>query len=190
MNKKLKMLFGFLSVFLLTAEILIGIHDTEATFFRELFQGCLSEHRRIEFRAINNRTDAVEQKFLRSLDEDFLSANNEQRSGWDHYFGIHPRDRNGGSAEAVSFVTCIWADVDWKNFPGGRDEAIQQIRNFVVPPSVVTDSGHGYHVYWFLKEPEPLEDPQCFGRSSGGSSRPSVLIPLMTCQGSSEFQVP
>lgn len=162
-RRPIRKLVGFLSVSLLATGVLMGIQDREATFFHTLFGGCLSEHRRIEFRAINHQTEKVEQRFFASP-ESFLVAAMKQRPDWDHYFGIHPRDRENGSADAISFVTCLWADVDWKNFPGGKDDAIRQIQEFPISPTVVTDSGHGFHVYWLLKEPEPLEDPEYFRR--------------------------
>ena len=165
-----RILVVFLSLCMVATEALMGIQGTEKTFFEQLFQGCLGNQSRIEFRAINHRTETVEQQFLKSP-EQLLYAAGKQRSGWDHYFGIHPRDGADGSARGVSFVTCVWADVDWKNFPGGKDDAIRQIQEFPIPPTVVTDSGHGFHVYWFLKEPEALDDPEYFKRTVKGVQR-------------------
>ncbi len=136
--------------------------ERAATFFENLFPDW-RDNWKIELRLINHRNQKVIQKFFASLEE-FLGAAEEQNRSFGHYFGIHPRDGEDGSAEAVSFVTCIWADLDWNNFSGGRDEAIQRIKEFPIPPTVVTESGHGFHVYWFLKEPEPLEDPGYFRR--------------------------
>ncbi|MCH9031215.1 MAG: AAA family ATPase [candidate division Zixibacteria bacterium] len=81
----------------------------------------------------------------------------------DIYFGVCPRSERQGSKDAIRQVSCLWADVDAKDFNGGKDEALRRIHEFHINPAVIVDSGNGYHVYWRLKEPESIgsvEDQQ------------------------------
>ena len=131
-------------------------------FFHRLFGASLEENEQfIELRCINRHDDQTRQEFFPSI-EVFLEAIKNQAPRFDYYFGIHPRASKNGTAEAVKYVTCIWADLDWNNFKGGQNEAIARVRKFPIPPTAVVSTGHGIHVYWLMKEPEELEDPADF----------------------------
>jgi P4 family phage/plasmid primase-like protien len=74
------------------------------------------------------------------------------------YFGVHPshkpkgsRDR-AGSAD-IAAVNCLFADLDAKGFDGGKQSAWEHLETLEPAPSVVVDSGGGYHAYWLLAEP-------------------------------------
>lgn len=80
--------------------------------------------------------------------------------GHDTYFGVCPRNRKRGNKAAVSYVPCLWADID----AAGRDyenksDALAAIRSFQFPPSMIIDSGGGYHVYWLFRETWAIEEP-------------------------------
>ena len=70
------------------------------------------------------------------------------------FFGVNPRPKNRAKRQDdIKDVICLWADVDGKDFDGGKEEARQRVEHFPVAPSIVVDSGHGYHAYWVLREP-------------------------------------
>ena len=71
------------------------------------------------------------------------------------YFGVNPRPLSKGKKqEDIRDLVCLWADVDGKDFVGGgKDAALKSISDFPLPPSILVDSGHGYHCYWLLEEP-------------------------------------
>jgi hypothetical protein len=70
------------------------------------------------------------------------------------YFGVNPRPLDKGKKqEDIRDIVCLWADVDGKDFPDGKDAALKCIGEFPLPPSIIVDSGHGYHCYWLLEEP-------------------------------------
>ena len=70
--------------------------------------------------------------------------------GWDAYYGVLPRKEMSGDATAVvPFTRTLWADLDAKVHMTKR-QALMALVNFDIPPSVVVDSGHGYHAYWRL----------------------------------------
>jgi len=86
----------------------------------------------------------------------------------DHYFGVAPRIRESGKEKDVERIHCLWLDVDAKVFEGSKEFALNRINGWwqtprfteIAPldPSIIIDSGHGYHTYWLLSEPiEPGE---------------------------------
>lgn len=80
--------------------------------------------------------------------------------GIDAYFGVLPRTRREGTADAcVTETSVLWADVDAKkasaDLPIGKAIALATINAFPVPPSFLVDSGGGYHAYWRLDRPVP-----------------------------------
>jgi len=72
----------------------------------------------------------------------------------DVFFGVAPRVRRDGHADAVKITGALWLDVDAKAFHGGKAEALGTLRHFGdLTPSIIVDSGNGYHAYWLLVEP-------------------------------------
>src|SRR5262249_9652002 len=55
--------------------------------------------------------------------------------------------------EEVGGLGCIVCDLDIKNIEQPRDEIIRCLKNLVLPPSEIRDSGFGLHAIWKLKEP-------------------------------------
>jgi len=82
--------------------------------------------------------------------------------GYDCYFGVCLRKAQKGDKSSVASISALWADVDAKNFSGGKPEVLAQLKKLppYLFPSVIVDTGHGYHLYWLLRETEPIESPQ------------------------------
>ena len=76
------------------------------------------------------------------------------------FFGVCPRKEKRGNKEAVNYVWNLWADLDGKDFVNGKPEALKRIKSFLIQPSIVVDSGNGYHVYWRLKEEVDVSTPE------------------------------
>lgn len=51
----------------------------------------------------------------------------------------------------------VWADVDFKDYPGGEAEARARLSAFALPPTADVMTGHGLHAFWVMKEPEPAD---------------------------------
>lgn len=68
------------------------------------------------------------------------------------YFGVNPRlSRYRKKSEDIKDVICLWVDLDGKDFFGEKEEALRRANDFPLPPSIIVDSGHGYHCYWVLE---------------------------------------
>lgn len=80
------------------------------------------------------------------------------------YYGVLPRtQRRGTNADCVTTTTVLWADVDGKHYSptdalAGKPQALGAIHGLDVPPSILVDSGRGYHAYWLLRSPVAVEE--------------------------------
>ena len=80
---------------------------------------------------------------------------NEQ--GYGIYFAPCLRTEKKGKAQSASFVPALWVDIDCDNDPTQRETALDKLKSFDLQPSVIVDSGGGWHGYWLLKKPFVLE---------------------------------
>ena len=134
---------------------------TTIDFFEALFKDSINPHDGyIELRIFNGGQNSPECYFAKSVKE----AAAKPFKG-DVYFGVAPRSQKSGKKESVQIVTCLWADVDCgsdghkkQNYFSSKDEAIAFIREFEPAPSIIVDSGGGYHLYWLLIEPVSVSD--------------------------------
>ena len=74
----------------------------------------------------------------------------QSSQGFDAYYGVLPRlDRHGDGSVIADSTDVLWADLDAKML-GSKQQALMKLVQADIPPSVVIDSGHGYHAYWKL----------------------------------------
>lgn len=76
----------------------------------------------------------------------------------DIYFGVHPTDKRKDSKsraliQDIQAINCLYSDFDLKDYQEDKGLIAAHIRELNPPPSVIIDSGGGYHCYWLLKEP-------------------------------------
>ncbi len=85
----------------------------------------------------------------------------------DSYFSVHPcasippTNSKGETTPAVirtqgkfvAGINCAFAEFDAKDFNDSKDEALAYIRALMFAPSIIVDSGGGYHCYWLLDQP-------------------------------------
>ena len=74
------------------------------------------------------------------------------------FYGLLPRERREGGKDSVEWLLALWADLDAKDFPNGKEDAWEALRRFDFTPSVIVDSGHGLQALWFLKEPVVVQE--------------------------------
>lgn len=87
-----------------------------------------------------------------------------EQEGYNVYFGTSPRARQEGNKQAVEKVWCLWVDLDAKMLPGGKPETLKRLKEFPLVPTAITDSGHGHHGFWRLKELEAVSDSKNVAR--------------------------
>ncbi len=99
-----------------------------------------------ELRFING---SVEQEWVSSVEEAVQAST--QRDRGNTFFGVLPRTRREGTADATVDPKVLWADLDPKG--RSRRETFRPLLTVEPRPSIIVDSGQGYHAYWLLKEP-------------------------------------
>jgi KaiC/GvpD/RAD55 family RecA-like ATPase len=115
----------------------------------------------VEIRAIHPTIkNQVHRDFYKSVDELIAQKNNLEKFNQDHniYFGVCPRQIREGGKGAVKCVWTLWADLDFKEYKGGRKEAEDKINSFPFPPTIVVETGNGLHCYWRFREPVEIKD--------------------------------
>lgn len=120
---------------------------TAGDFFKAIYKRCTKGQ--VEFRS------------LPSLRRRFVSLSNLQTlspfSKTDnHFFGVGTRDGSGGGKNNLVENPALWVDIDFKKT--AREEFERKLADFPLKPSIIVETGGGYHVYWLLKEPCPKED--------------------------------
>ena len=76
----------------------------------------------------------------------------------DVYIGVLPRnDKNSGKEANISCLTCLYADIDYgteghkrRSIFNTKEEAVAFIESRPFPPSIIIDTGGGFHLYWLL----------------------------------------
>lgn len=110
---------------------------------------------------VDGKREAKYQRFFKTIEEVIaaIPATPEAQEGCGIFVGICPRSESGnGTKTSIKQVFCLWADLDGKDFKGGKEEARRRLRESPLPPTLIVDSGNGFHAYWLFKEPEPIQN--------------------------------
>jgi len=116
----------------------------------------------VELRMLRKGSGPI-QLFCSSVEKiqwDLIERKNSE--GYGCYFGVCLRKTQRGDKSSVASISTLWADLDGKNFGGGKPEALARLQKLppYLYPSIIVDSGHGYHLYWLLREAEIVEAPE------------------------------
>jgi hypothetical protein len=102
---------------------------------------------------------------LDEIDEGLPRLKPFQEKGFGVYFRIgimHQKPEKRGGEEYTKELTALWAETDAKDFEGNKGRALEQIKS--ASPSIIVDSGGGYHGYWLLDKPYQLTSQQARDR--------------------------
>jgi hypothetical protein len=83
------------------------------------------------------------------------------KKGANVYFGVCPRRDRKGDATHTIHAPALWVDLDGKKYDAadhqhGKALALERLRRALpaeLQPSILVDSGNGFHCYWHLVEP-------------------------------------
>ena len=87
-------------------------------------------------------------------------ANQLNREGYGIYFAPCLRNEQIGKTEHAAIATALWIDIDCDDDALQRDKALAKLEAFEPAPSIIVDSGGGWHGYWLFDEPYLLEDDE------------------------------
>lgn len=133
----------------------------EVLFAKALEKGCGE----IEIRGIIPGSKPL-CSFHSSIEKALQKALELSEQGYNAYMGVNPRMGGGGKKVNVHYLTAFFVDLDVgtaghkkdSNFPS-KEDAWKAIKQFPLQPSLIVDSGGGFHLYWILEEPVAVE--QC-----------------------------
>jgi hypothetical protein len=77
--------------------------------------------------------------------------------GFGLYFAPCLRKEKKGSATSAILLPALWVDIDCDGDPQKREKGMAKLCGFDPAPSIIVDSGGGWHAYWLLDEPFMLE---------------------------------
>lgn len=88
------------------------------------------------------------------LADDMPHLQQQNDQGYNIYVSENPRpvDKKKKKEDIVD-IGALWLDVDSKDYGGSKEDALTAIEGFPLAPSILVDSGNGYHVYWVLETP-------------------------------------
>ncbi|RKX52161.1 MAG: hypothetical protein DRP25_02895 [Thermotoga sp.] len=82
------------------------------------------------------------------------TVNHYTKQRWNSYYGVASRKRQGGGTKTdLDYVNAVWIDVDTDKEGLSKEVVVEKLLNWILPPSIIVDSGHGVHCYWLLREP-------------------------------------
>jgi len=102
----------------------------------------------LEIRRKKNATKGTVQTFHPKVSDVQVDRYDLDEHVW---FGVALRKLGlGGRREDLTWVNCVWADIDTYKSTESQEQVLQRLARFEVPPTAVVDSGGGLHVYWRL----------------------------------------
>jgi hypothetical protein len=112
----------------------------------------------LELRCIHPETGEVKVFWTQPGNQKQRESMLEQADKLNHerfgvYFAPCLRREKKGSAASAALVPALWVDVDCDGDPNKRDKGLAKLREFEPAPSIIVDSGGGWHGYWLLDDP-------------------------------------
>ena len=96
---------------------------------------------------------SANQGFFDPTDHDGMAAFCHGRNE-NHFFGVATRrDDSSGALSNCHHLPALFVDIDAKTT---KANALDRLKECSSPPSIIIDSGGGWHAYWLLKEPLEL----------------------------------
>jgi hypothetical protein len=143
-----------------------------AAFLNALFansNGSLLELRLITDQEDERRRKHADRVFVNRVDAllAHLPPSGYRQFGHGVFVGVCPRAQTKGNKVSVKAAGWLWADLDEKDFPGGKAEALRRLEAFPLRYTMLTDTGHGYHAFWRLTAAVPTRtegEQQAFER--------------------------
>ncbi len=138
-------------------ETIGSTNDLHARIFLGLLFCNYESNGLIEFRCLgqDKKPESLFSSYKKILSDGIIPRLIDMnKEGYNIYVGLNPRpDPDHKKQKDIKDLNCLWLDIDWKDFSGGREEARDRIMDFPLPPNIILDSGNGFHVYWILEKP-------------------------------------
>lgn len=131
-------------------------------FFEDFYSYAPAGSGEIELRMISH-VDAPPKRFFRNLASTAAQTAYDlssplKKSGV--YFGVALRKPGSteGKKKDVACVTALWCDIDVKKDGNDMGRVLASLKMLELRPSIIINSGNGYHCYWLLREPKLINN--------------------------------
>lgn len=116
----------------------------------------------LELRCIHPETGEVRTLWTqinkpKQLDSVLKQADKLNAEGFGVFFAPCLRKEKKGSVASAMMLPTMWIDIDCDDDPQKREKGMAKLCDFEPAPSIIVDSGGGWHAYWLLDEPFILE---------------------------------
>jgi hypothetical protein len=134
-------------------DYLQGYPEAPKAFLELLFSGSNSGF--TEFRLLAKDKAPLQLFYNSIINIDWSLIQRRNAEGYNIYYGVCLRRERKGDKSSVLATPSLWAELDAKDFRGEKDEALSQFERLPshLLPSLIIDSGNGYHTYWLLSHP-------------------------------------
>ena len=134
---------------------------TQSDFLSVLYPQPSEEHW-LELRCIHPGTGEVRTLWTqrnkpKQLESVLKPADKLNAEGFGVFFAPCLRKEKKGSVTSAIMLPALWIDIDCDDDPQKREKGMANLCTFDPAPSVIVDSGGGWHAYWLLDEPFLLE---------------------------------
>ena len=116
----------------------------------------------LELRCIHPETGEVRTLWTqinkpKQLESVLKQSDKLNAEGFGVFFAPCLRKEKKGSVASAITVPAMWIDIDCDDDPQKREKGMAKLCDFEPAPSIIVDSGGGWHAYWLLDEPFILE---------------------------------
>lgn len=156
----------------LTLEEFISSHSLQCDFNDEFFGKLWQNGTHVNFTTTTPGKGGRPTQWTSPEEIDYPLADDEVNI----YFGVHPQKaipetESGREASVRSrktnteVVNCLFGEFDSKDFGDSKEEALDHIKSLEFAPSVINDSGNGYHCFWLLDRPFKIQNDEDLSRA-------------------------
>jgi hypothetical protein len=140
-------------------------HEIQAvtqTDFLSVLYPQISAGNWLELRCIHPETGEVRTLWIqvnkpKQLGAVLKQADKLNAEGFGVFFAPCLRKEKKGSVASAIRLSAMWIDIDCDDDPQKREKGMVKLCGFDPAPSIILDSGGGWHAYWLLDEPFMLE---------------------------------
>lgn len=134
---------------------------TQIDFLSVLYPQPSGEHW-LELRCIHPETGEIRILWTqlgkpKQLESVLKQADKLNSEGFGVFFAPCLRKDKKGSVASAILLPAVWIDIDCDDDQQKREKGMAKLCAFDPAPSIIVDSGGGWHAYWLLDEPFMLE---------------------------------
>ncbi len=157
----------------------------------------------LELRALDRSWQPIRHWYPTTDLEGFLSRSVELADqGVDVYLGVQPRKTRGSDLASVGGLVAVSADLDCGKGKGHPNKSaalrtLERVSGLGLAPSMLVDSGGGFHAYWLLRECETtdnfdvLVDVTCrVAAAVGGDPATTSVAQILRVPGTYNWKLP